>query len=264
MISAYKKFGQNFLQDEYYLDLIARAVAVGPGENLLEIGPGMGALTRRLAERGFRLTAVEIDIRLVRELQKQFGSDGPVTVEHGDILRTDLHERAGEGGKLVLVGNIPYNITHLILLHILKSRHAVSRAYMMVQREVGERFLSPPGNKEYSFISAALQTFYRPEILFTVPPGAFRPRPKIDSCFVQLTAITDFDERIDNRNKYIRMLSNAFSHRRKKVINVLAGHYPRAAVQSFFTEQGLDENLRAENLPVETYVRLFQHLRESV
>jgi 16S rRNA (adenine1518-N6/adenine1519-N6)-dimethyltransferase len=265
VIQAYKKFGQNFLQDQRCLQQIAEAVAVKPGEKLLEVGPGLGGLTLKLLDRGFTLTAVEIDIRLVRELQRLFaGQEERVQIEHGDILRTDLWARAGGPGGLVLVGNIPYNITNMLILHILKSRQAVARAYLTVQKEVGERLSASPDTKAYSFLSAVVQTFYRPRPLFIIPPEAFRPIPQVDSAVMEFTSRAEFAPLIDNNNKYIRMVSNAFSQRRKKVINVLSRFYPREAVQAFFTEHQLSENLRAENLPVETFVKLVHHLRESV
>ena len=261
---ALKRFGQNFLQSGAILKKISEAVECRPGEALLEVGPGEGGLTQLLADRSISFTAVEIDIRLVKHLQRRFQDQPEVAIEHGDILRTDLFERAGGQPRLVLAGNIPFNITHMLLLHILKSKAAVSRAYLMVQKEVAERICSPAGVKSYSFMAAVVQTFYTPQQLFTVDPEAFRPRPLVHAAFLRLEAHDTYAARIDNRNKYIRLVSNAFSQRRKKVVNVLTRFYPKDQVKAFFAAQGLDENLRAENLTVENYVELFQHLREIV
>ena len=170
-----KRLGQHFLSDQRILGRIADAVEPRPGETIIEIGPGRGALTEVLARRAARLIAVELDRDLVRILRERWARDSHVMIVEADVLDTRLVDLAG-GGPFALVGNVPYYITTPILFHALEPPRP-DRAVYLVQREVAERIVSPPGSRTYGALSVNVQAVATAEILFRVPAGAFNPPP---------------------------------------------------------------------------------------
>jgi 16S rRNA (adenine1518-N6/adenine1519-N6)-dimethyltransferase len=259
MLIAKKRFGQVFLRAPSYIRSILDAIPKDPLQTLLEIGPGQGALTGLLSEKAAHVYAVEIDRDLAKTLVSKLQNHGNIQVIQEDFLKTDLGRFVGKGGRLTIVGNLPYNVASLILLKLLNQRVHVREAMVMVQREVGDRITAPPGRKDFSFLSAAIGTFATPKRLFLLPPGAFRPIPKVESAFLRLSFDKPRPDLPDTRS-YLTFLTRAFAQRRKKVIKVLSKHYPQAALDSFFGENGLDPNARAESLAVETLVKLYHTL----
>jgi len=233
-----KRFGQHFLHDPRVLARIVDAVAPAPGDLLVEIGPGEGALTAPLLERAGKLEAIEVDRDLAAELAARF-PPFKVTVHCADALEFDF-SRFPTG--LRLVGNLPYNISTPLLFHLAKYASRVRDMHFMLQLEVVERMVAEPSTAEYGRLSVALQARFAMEKLFTVSKGAFRPPPKVESAVVRLVPLAK-PLHVDED-----LLRRAFSARRKQLRNALPG--------VDFARVGIDPQLRPENLSPQDYARI--------
>jgi 16S rRNA (adenine1518-N6/adenine1519-N6)-dimethyltransferase len=250
---ARKRFGQHFLTDSSVIDAIVRAIAPRPGEALVEIGPGLGAMTQPLLERCGRLTVVELDRDLAARLRQRAGLD----VVESDVLKVDfgaLADRlAGAGGRLKVVGNLPYNISSPILFHLLPSAHRVDEQVFMLQKEVVDRMAAAPGSKVYGRLSVMLQWRYDIESVLDVPPESFDPPPRVDSAVVRMTPRPDFAAL--DLPRFEAMVASAFSQRRKLL---------RHSLGRWLEQQGLDTGFdlqrRAEEVPVAEFVALARQL----
>jgi 16S rRNA (adenine1518-N6/adenine1519-N6)-dimethyltransferase len=218
-----KSLGQHFLRDQRISRKIVDAVAPLPGEVVLEIGPGEGALTALLIETGCRLILVDLDPRVVAVMQQRYGSSA--TVLHGDILDSDPAVLSAAHGveRLRVVGNIPYYITSPILFHFLDHRASVKDLTMMVQREVGRRIAAAPGSKEYGIVSVIAQFFADVTLLFDVQPGSFHPRPSVTSSVVRLTMRPEPRFPVSDEAFFRRVVRTTFGQRRKTLRNSLRG-----------------------------------------
>lgn len=245
---ARKRFGQHFLTDDGIIDAIVRAIDPRPGEPLVEIGPGLGALTKPLLERCRQLTVIELDRDLAARLRKTAGLD----VVESDVLKVDMPALAERlGGPLRLVGNLPYNISTPILFHLLASAHCVADQHFMLQKEVVDRMVAEPGNKDFGRLSVMLQWRYDMESIVDVPPEAFDPPPKVDSAVVRMIprpadAHGDLDVALLGE-----IVTVAFSQRRKILRNTLGRWLDERGVQTDF-----DLKRRAEEVPVDDYLAL--------
>jgi 16S rRNA (adenine1518-N6/adenine1519-N6)-dimethyltransferase len=179
-----KRFGQHFLNDRSALADIADAALLTTDDVVVEIGPGRGALTDQLLDRAGRVVAIEIDKQLTELLRKKYAADTRITIVEGDVLDMQLSDLVG--GPFAVVGNVPYYITTPILFHALRPP-LPTRCVFLVQREVAERIVSPPGSREYGALSVNIQAIAKAEIVRIVPPGAFSPPPKVDSAVVRIT-----------------------------------------------------------------------------
>lgn len=251
---ARKRFGQHFLTDTAVIDAIVRAIAPRPGEALVEIGPGLGAMTQPLLERCGRLTVVELDRDLAARLRQRPGLD----VVESDVLKVDfdaLADRlAGPGGTLKVAGNLPYNISSPILFHLLPWAHRVSEQVFMLQKEVVDRMAAGPGSKTYGRLSVMLQWRYDIESVLDVPPEAFDPPPRVDSAVVRMTPRPGFAAL--DLPRFEAMVAAAFSQRRKLLRHSLG----RWLEQQGAAETGFDLQRRAEEVPVAEFVALAQTL----
>ncbi|MBK8283611.1 MAG: 16S rRNA (adenine(1518)-N(6)/adenine(1519)-N(6))-dimethyltransferase RsmA [Ahniella sp.] len=247
---AKKNFGQNFLHDRTVIDNIVRAIDPRPGERIVEIGPGRGALSFALLKRIDALTAIEIDRDLIPWLKQQ---DARINIVESDVLKVDFSALAESlGGPIRLVGNLPYNISSPILFHALDHAPVIRDMHFMLQKEVVERMAAGHGNKDYGRLTVMLQSVFAISHLFNVPPGAFTPSPKVDSAIVRLAplaagALPAFDEA-----RLEQIVRAAFSMRRKTLRNTLKGVVDEAELVA----QGIDPNDRAEQLSVLDFVRL--------
>ncbi len=248
---ARKRFGQHFLVDPAVIDAIVRAVAPRPGEGLVEIGPGLGALTQPLLERCGALTVIELD----RDLAARWRARAGVSVIEADVLDVDLRQFGG-GRRLRIVGNLPYNISTPILFHLLAVADTVLDQHLMLQREVVVRMAASPGGRDFGRLSVMLQWRYAIEMLLEVPPQAFRPPPKVDSAVVRmapLTAPPAVDESVLRA-----LVTAAFSQRRKLL---------RHALGRWLDENGFagdfDLQRRAEEVAVAEYVALARQIRPA-
>ena len=251
-----KRFGQHFLHNKNILSRIVEYVAAKPGERIVEIGPGEGALTLPLLRAAGSLTVIELDRDLIEPLRTRASGVGELTIVHRDVLEVDIAALA-VGGTIRLVGNLPYNISTPILFHCLDHAAAIRDMHFMLQKEVVERMAAGPGSKTYGRLSVMLQLRCAVEPLFDVPPTAFTPPPKVDSAVVRLVPLSpdrlpkvDFDV-ID------RVVRAAFGQRRKTLSNALKG----VADADDLAAAGIDPRLRAEQLAPATFVALAQHLQ---
>jgi 16S rRNA (adenine1518-N6/adenine1519-N6)-dimethyltransferase len=246
-----KSLGQHFLIDPNMIDMIVLAVNPQPGDHLVEIGPGQGAITLPLLRKHGELTAIEFDRDLVVPLSQAAHGVGQLTVIHKDVLEVDFSKLAGEG-RLRLVGNLPYNLSSPILFHALEHAGVVRDMHFMLQKEVVDRMAAPPGSKVYGRLSVMLQAYCIVTSLFDVPPTAFRPPPKVDSAVVRLVPHAAADVGIRDHARFADVVRAAFGQRRKTLRNALSGVCDTAQIEA----AGLRPDLRAEQVEVAAFVRL--------
>lgn len=244
---ARKRFGQNFLVDRHYVDRIVAAVDPQRDDNVVEIGPGLGALTRPLLERLERLAVIEIDRDLAARMASEFASDR-LAVHSTDALKFDF---ASLGAQLRVIGNLPYNITSPLLFHLSRCE-SLRDVTVMLQREVVLRMAAAPATREYGRLTIMLQTRFRIERLFTVPPGAFRPSPKVESALARLVPLGAQRPRIDDEVLFARIVEAAFGQRRKTLKNALK----RWTGPEGLERAGVAPGARGETLAVQDFVRL--------
>ncbi|HEU4460397.1 MAG TPA: 16S rRNA (adenine(1518)-N(6)/adenine(1519)-N(6))-dimethyltransferase RsmA [Methylibium sp.] len=245
-----KRFGQHFLTDAGVLDRIVDAIDPRPGEALVEIGPGLGALTVPLLERCERLTVIELDRNLAARLRRRAGLE----VIEADVLKVDFEALARERAQpLRIVGNLPYNISSPILFHLLPLAEAVTDQHFMLQKEVVERMAAAPGGKDYGRLSVMLQWRYDIESVLDVPPEAFEPPPRVESAVVRMQPLTQAATL--DATLLEALVATAFSQRRKLLRHTL-GRWLEA--RGFAGE--FDTQRRAEEVPVAEYVALAREL----
>ena len=248
---ATKQLGQHFLADAHYVEKIVLAVNPKDGERLVEIGPGQGAITFPLLRRHPQLTVIEFDRDLIAPLTAAAAPLGELTIVHRDVLQVDFTTLA-EGGRIRLVGNLPYNISSPILFHALDHAPAISDMTFMLQKEVVDRMAAAPGSKVYGRLSVMLQAWCEVTALFVVPPGAFRPPPKVDSAVVRLVPRDPATVGIDDPKHFADVVKAAFGQRRKTLRNALNGVADVAMIEA----AGLRADLRAEQVAVADFVQL--------
>ena len=252
-----RRFGQHFLHDPAVIDQIVRAIAPRPGDHLVEIGPGGGALTARLLEcADCTLDAIEIDRDLARALHEEFTAAGPrARLHEADALEFDFGalERT-RGAKLRIVGNLPYNISTPLLFHLLSQAPAIRDLHLMLQREVAARLSARPGDAAYGRLSVMLAPLLEAQLLFAVGPGAFRPPPKVWSAVLRLTVRERPLFAISPH--YAAVVSAAFTQRRKTLRNALA----RLLTREQIVASGIDPGARPETLAPADFNTLAQTL----
>jgi len=246
-----KSRGQNFLKDENQIARIVRAIveAAGPEPELVEIGPGLGALTLPLIESGARVRAVELDRGLAEALSAGPGAKypGQLTVIHRDVLTLTADDMAAER-PLFLCGNLPYNISSQVLFWFLEHRRRFSGAMFMLQKEMARRLTAGPGTKDYGRLAVALSLWMRVRLVLDVPPSAFHPRPKVDSAVVALSPVPAETEPRVSPEALGRFTAKCFAARRKTLANNLIPAYGREEALAALGRLGFDPGLRAEAL----------------
>jgi 16S rRNA (adenine1518-N6/adenine1519-N6)-dimethyltransferase len=242
-----KKWGQNFLRNRGAVEKIVAAVEPQPGDVLVEIGPGEGVLTEKLAALGNELQAIEIDPALAARLRQRFGD----IVINADALDVPLPSRPFRA-----VGNLPYNVGTPILRRVIADPN-FRRAVFMLQKEVADRLVAKPGDEQYGFLTLYRQLYATARILFTLEPGSFHPRPKVRSAVVLL----DADRKPYANDDVIDIISASFRMRRKKLVNNLTKFASREEVLRVLTRADVDPHVRAEDLPLEAFVRIAAHFR---
>ena len=258
-----KRFGQHFLTDKSVLKAIVDSVAAHPGDTVIEIGPGRGVLTDELARLPNDLIAIEIDHLLSEKLRERYKTNERVKVIEADVLEVDL--RSLVTGPFVVVGNVPYYITTPILFHVLRRplpRHIV----LLVQREVAERIVAPPGSKQYGALSVNVQVAAAAEIVRHVPPGAFSPPPKVDSAIVRIVPLADSLVTDDEAARFRTFVQGLFGMRRKQVGNVLRSVTQLSPVEAVTVLEslGIDPRARPETLSVSQFVSLMRASGEQL
>lgn len=257
-IRAKKSLGQNFLRDPHYLNKIADAARIGPDDHVLEIGPGLGHLTRVLIQRAKNVRAIEVDDRLIPHLKKEFKDLPNFELLHADALEYGYDALSG---RWKVVANLPYYISTPILQKLIKHKEAFISLTLMLQKEVAERIAAPPGGKEYGYLSVLVQYYTVPRIEFKVPPGSFTPQPEVDSAVITLTVREQPVFPVEDEVFFIRVIKAAFSQRRKTLRNALKQlELPKEKLDRVLNSTGIDLGRRAETLTVEEFGKLSNFL----
>ncbi len=259
--------GQNFLIDENILHKIVQGAEITDKDRVLEIGPGVGTLTRALALRAADVTAVEIDSALLPILNETLNDFSNIRIIHGDILKLDLTKLVQDifqGQTFKVVANLPYYITTPIIMRFLEEEQPFSSITVMIQKEVAERMAAKPGTKEYGALSAAVQFFTQPRIIGKVPATVFMPPPKVDSIVITLERRDEPAVAVDNRQDFFRVVKAVFSQRRKTLLNTLYSaklvDLDKDGLREKIQCLGIDPQRRGETLSLEELARLANNL----
>lgn len=269
---AKKRFGQNFLTDASVIDALVQAIAPQAGDLMVEIGPGLGALTKPLLQKLNHLHVIEVDRDIIAWMQEEYASQS-ITVHHSDALKFDFASlnpnstdslSAAQLASLAawrnirVVGNLPYNISTPILFHLLENAPHIIDMHFMLQKEVVERMVAKPSSAAYGRLSVMLQYYLQMEYLFTVPPEAFDPAPKVESAFVRCVPYSHPPQMAIDVAMFARVVTAAFSQRRKTLRNTLKGILDDTG----FAQSGINPQLRAENLGVADFVSIANYLSQ--
>jgi 16S rRNA (adenine1518-N6/adenine1519-N6)-dimethyltransferase len=258
------KLGQNFLADHNARRRIVEALGDISCKTMVEIGPGKAALTEVLAQKARELIAVELDCDLARGLRERFAGQTHVRILEQDILAVDL-SALRHGEELMVVGNLPYYITSDILLHLFRHHEAISRAVVMMQREVADRVAAAPGSRDYGLLSATAQMYAKVERLMTLPPGAFAPPPQVHSSVLRLTFSPRFRELEVDAEGFVAFLRKAFAQKRKTLLNNLrAAGYGPAEITNAAEKAAISLQARAEAISLEDMARLYRELNRNM
>ena len=267
-----KSLGQNFLVDEQHLDRVVAAADLTADDTVLEIGPGLGALTRRLAAKAGRVIAVELDDRLITILRAQFATQSHVSIVHGDMLKLNpvdllaeavlVNRAQGAPAKIVnpstykVVANLPYYITSAVIRHLLEASVPPSLAVLMVQKEVAERICAAPG--DMSILAVSVQFYAQPQIVHQVPATAFYPRPKVDSAVLRLEVFPQPVVTAVAPEIFFRVVRAGFSQKRKQLLNTISAglHLSKDEATAALDRAGIDPKRRAETLSLAEWGQL--------
>lgn len=275
VVKSKPKLGQHFLSDESAAIQIVDALGDISQCTVLEIGPGRGALTGLLARRARRLIAVETDRVLAAQLRMIYGLSNNVEIIEGDILAIDLNALFGPKpgttrpgltlpNEIVrVVGNIPYFLTSDILLRLFEFRKYFESLVLMVQREVADRLVAQPGKSDYGLLSATAQLYGRVEKLFTLPPDAFSPPPKVHSSVIRITLDSQIEKLQVDEGSFIQFLKHSFGQKRKTLWNNLKSAYPTATLKIALEKANVKPTVRAEALSLETSAKIFRALTNA-
>ena len=266
--------GQNFLDDPSAAEKIVEALGDVSQTVAVEIGPGKGALTHILARRAGRLIAIELDRMLATQLRFNYSRQPHVEIIEADVLKLDFRTvlnrtigplndlRPLKPARARVVGNLPYYITSDILLRLFEFHDQFDVIVIMVQREVADRIAAKPGSRDYGLLSATAQLYASVENLFTLPPGAFTPPPKVHSSVLRLTVSPRFAELQVQPGEFIAFLKTAFAMKRKTLMNNLREKYGEVKVRAALKEAGIRPDIRAEALPLERSAEVFRRLTQ--
>jgi 16S rRNA (adenine1518-N6/adenine1519-N6)-dimethyltransferase len=248
-----KRFGQHFLSDPGVIDAIVRAIDPQPGDTIVEIGPGHGAITGPLAKKAGKLHCIELDRDLAAALRRRFSASEHVTIHEADALSFDF---CSLGDSLRIVGNLPYNISTPLLFHLIENRDCITDMHFMLQKEVVDRMTADPGSKAYGRLGIMLGCHLDVEALFDVGPQCFDPPPAVVSAIVRLAPLGCDRPAIDDEKLLGRLVATAFSQRRKTLRNALKTLLDEDELRSL----GIDSGKRPEALPIADYVALANYV----
>jgi len=257
---ARKRFGQHFLHDTAIIKRIVDAINPQSNDHLVEIGPGLGALTLPLLQRVPTLDAVEIDRDAIRELRAQTSAKtsrdgqlhGQLSVHEADVLKFDIGTLRTDARLLRVVGNLPYNISTPLLFHLIEQREHIRDMHFMLQKEVVDRMAAQPNTRAYGRLTVMLAPWVKVESLFDVGPGAFRPPPRVTSSIARLTPHASMPFTVANPDIFARVVAAAFAQRRKTLRNAVKSLLPEAAI----VRAGIDPNARGETLSPAAFAAL--------
>lgn len=259
-----RRLGQHFLVDSRALARLAGEVQAQPGDRVLEIGAGLGALTEELLQTGAVVYAVERDARFLRVLTDRFRSAANLQLVRSDILRVDLGSYAlGEPHSLQVIGNLPYSLTSPILEFLLHQRQWIRRAMLTIQKEVADRIVARPGNKTYSSLTVLVQVAFKPSVAFTISPGAFYPQPKVTSAVLRLDPLSEPSIPAEEEQGVLKLVRAVFTYRRKTLLNALAtsgGWGRREEILPCLKQAGIDPSRRPESFGLDEFLQIHRSL----
>lgn len=260
-----KGLGQHFLIDKNIQEKIVKACKLKKTDTILEIGPGRGEITQVLLGKVKKVIAVEIDKNLCQILKEKFSSFKNLELLNTDILKLNLSDLRGRTGlgrsrrgeeRLKVIANIPYYISTPIIAHLLRFKESLEVVFLTLQKELAMRLTALPGNKDYGAFSCFVQFYAQPGILFLIKNSSFWPKPKVDSCFVQLEILPQPSVKVRNQKLFFRIIRIAFNQRRKFFKNNLTKIFPHLEVLNYFKKFGLDKNVRAEELSLADFAKV--------
>ena len=251
VLTAHKSLGQHFLTDHNIIQKIIGACRISKSDTVLEIGPGLGALTFALCAQANQVIAVEKDKRLCGKLKESPLSN--LEIMNQDILKFEF-EALRE--KVKAVGNLPYNISSPIIEKLISNRDKLTSIFLTVQLEFGQRIIAEPGSEDYSALSCFVQYYTVPKILFKIKGTCFRPIPKVDSCFMQIELRTSLPAKAKNEELLFKIIHAAFGQRRKMILNSLSSLIEKEKLQTLLASLKINPQLRAENLGLSDFVRI--------
>lgn len=261
-----KTLGQNFLNDDSIVTGIVDAADIDNQTLVLEIGPGIGSMTRELARRAAGVVAVEIDKHLIPALNENLSEFSNITIINEDVMKANIDAILAEykekynAKSAKVVANLPYYITTPIIMRFLEEIKGISGMVFMVQKEVAQRMVSGPGTKDYGALSVAVQFYSSPKILFEVPPHCFIPQPEVTSTVIRLDILSEPPVKVVNKDLYFKLVKASFGQRRKTMVNALANsgffNKNKEQIKKILEVMGLNENIRGEVLTVEQFGEL--------
>mgnify|MGYP005759741261 FL=1 len=251
-----KALGQNFLINPSVCPRMAEMCGADEESGVLEIGPGIGVLTRELAKRSKKTVAVELDTRLLPVLAETLADYPNASVVHGDVMKLDLHQLLQEeflGMRVAVCANLPYYITSPVIMKILEEKLPITALTVMVQKEAADRICAKPGTRACGAVSAAVQYYAEPEILFQVSRGSFMPAPNVDSTVIRLNVRPEPPVQLKSEEHFFRLVKAAFGQRRKTALNAVSSGLavPKAQVAEAMQRAGIASNARAEQMTLE-------------
>lgn len=253
-----KSLGQNFLIDKNIQEKIVKTCKLKKTDIILEIGSGRGELTQHLLKAAKRVIAVEVDKALCELLTSKFSSSANFELVNKDILKINLANLVGCQGRVRVrvIANIPYYISTPIIAHLLDYNESIEVIYLTLQKELAARLTAGPGNKSYGAFGCFAQFYTQPKILFSIKRSSFWPRPKVDSCFIELKMLPKPRVGVKNEKLFFRLIRLAFNQRRKLLKNSLAKLFPQVKITDCLKAIGLKQKIRAEDLPLADFARL--------
>ncbi len=265
-----RDWGQNFLIDQRYLSHILHAAEVDPQDTIIEVGPGLGVLTRKLADVARLVIGVEVDPVLARHLEGSLAGQENVRILQRDVLQLDPADLlAGlpeipPGGPYKVVANLPYSITSAVLRHFLEASTKPTLMVVLVQKEVAQRITARPG--QMSLLSVSVQLYGKPQIVLKIPPSAFYPRPKVESALVRIEIFPQPALKVRDDEAFFSLVRAGFAHRRKQLHNSLSRELslPSATIQETLQEAGIEPSRRAQSLSIEEWGSLCRSLHDSL
>ena len=264
-LRANKKLGQNFLINESIIYDIVKKANVTREDVVIEIGPGLGSLTKELINNAKKVIAIELDPNMIDILKSRFGIFDNFEVIYGDVLKIDLEELIKGYDSVKVVANLPYYITTPIIMKLLEDKLKIKSITVMVQKEVGERICATHKDKEYGAITVSVQYYSEPQIIIDVPKENFLPAPEFDSCVIRLDMREKPPVFIKDEKLFFRLVKGAFTQRRKTINNSLTcSGKSKEEIMAALNKLGIDSKLRAENLSIQQYADIANTLVEAV
>ncbi len=264
-LRANKKLGQNFLINESIIYDIVKKANVTREDVVIEIGPGLGSLTKELINNAKKVIAIELDPNMIDILKSRFGIFDNFEVIYGDVLKIDLEELIKGYDSVKVVANLPYYITTPIIMKLLEDKLKIKSITVMVQKEVGERICATHKDKEYGAITVSVQYYSEPQIIIDVPKENFLPAPEVDSCVIRLDMREKPPVSLKDEKLFFRLVKGAFTQRRKTINNSLTcSGKSKEEIMAALNKLGIDSKLRAENLSIQQYADIANTLVEAV